>query len=428
MADTPVVSLPDSPIETTEALADRNSEETAIVVVTSLGHTICHIGELIIVGAIVAVMAEFSLGPDYALILPALGYTLMGLGALPVGYWSDRLGSGLLLRIYFLAMAAAGIAVAVAPDVWSLFAALTLLGLAASIYHPVGLAMISLGVRDHGRAMGINGAAGSLGVATGPALGMLAVSLGMWRIAFVVLAVLSLAALALLCVWMPASWHSTPIRHASDAPPLQQPANLEKAIGKKYLALALLMGAMMLGGFNYRCLVTALPPFLAGTHATSRDSFFIWIALIVGGVGQYVGSWFAGKHGAWRIYLSLIVLLVPSALLLSFTETRGAATAAACGLAVCLFALQPIENIILAEWTSASRRSLSYATKFAFTFGLGALGAPAVGLIWTEYDSLGPVFYLLAGSATLMGLLAFAAAWVWNLAIAHAPRRPEAGG
>ncbi len=395
------------------------ADETAIVVVSSLGHTLCHVGELLITGTILAVMAEFDLEPFYAVMLPWLGYILMGLGALPSGYGSDVWGPARLLRIYFAALAVAGVAVALSPNVLWLFAALTLLGMATSIYHPVGLAMISLGVRDRGRAMGINGVAGSLGVATGPALGMLAVSFGAWRLAFVALTVCALAALVLMQVWMP---RELPVfgRSGAGEESTAEPKVSAAARRLRYLALALFMAAMMLGGFNYRCLVTALPPFLTGQAPGAADmakgSLFIWVALLVGGIGQYLGSWMASGHRAWRVYLSIICALVPLAVLLGLTGGGATATWAACGLAVCLFGLQPIENIILADWTTVGRRSLSYATKFAFTFGMGALGTPAVGLIWRELGALGPAFYLLAVSAALMAALALAAIRVRGLA------------
>lgn len=402
--------------------AEAESRQQAIVVVSSLGHALCHVGELVFTGAVSAVMTEFGLEPFHAVMLAWLGYILMGVGALPFGYWADTWGSTRLLRIYFVALAVAGLAVALTQDVWSLFAGLTVLGIAVSIYHPVGLAMISLGVKDRGRAMGINGAAGSLGVATGPALGMLAASLGVWRLGFVVLAVLSLAALALMAVWMPAVPKARvpaplPARPDSSASPS---ASQRGATGLQYLALALLMAAMMLGGFNYRCLVTALPPFLTGDApdpaSLVRGGLFVWLAFVVGGLGQYLGGWLAERKGAFRLYFLLIGLLAVFALLLRMAEASPLVTPVACGLAVCLFSLQPIENIILADWTSEGRRSLSYATKFAFTFGLGALGAPVVGKIWSEFHALGLVFYLLAGSATLMGLISLSAVLVWRKA------------
>lgn len=415
MSDTSTAALSEQPFaaETAHAETEVAARERAIIVVTSLGHALCHIGELVFTGTVSAVMIEFGLTPVQVVTLAWLGYCLMGIGALPFGYWSDRWGPALLLRVYFVAMAVAALGVTLTRDVFTLFAALTLLGIAASIYHPVGLALISLGVRDRGRAMGINGAAGSFGVATGPALGMLAVYCDVWRLAFFVLAGLALSCLALMWFWMPGE--------ATAIQPAGRPRHVreeDSAAGRSTamfgdVALVLLMASMMLGGFNYRCLVTALPPYLTGQAPGSADmargSLFVWVALVVGGIGQYLGGCLADGHRARRIYIGLITTLLPLAALLANAEGTPVATWVACGLAVCLFAQQPIENIILADWTTAHRRSLSYATKFALTFGFGALGAPVVGLIWTYYQSLGPAFYLLGGSAAVMAGLSLSA-------------------
>lgn len=402
--------------ETEQATEAR---EQAVIIVTSLGHALCHVGELVIIGALFAVASEFGLDPSRAVTLTWPVYVLMGLGALPFGWWGDSWGPTRLLAIYFAALAAAGFAVALAPSVGWLFVALIGLGFAVSIYHPVGLALISLGVRDRGRAMGINGAAGSLGVATGPALGMWAASLGLWRMGFVVLGVLSLAALVLLWVWTPAALGGRrAVRQPIPPPVLPASGTGRSGLRGRYVALGLLMTAMMLGGFNYRCLVTALPAFLTGTApdptSLAKGGVFVWVALVVGGIGQYVGGQLAERTGPFRLYLALLGMLVGCAVLLPVAGGSAFATLAACGLAVCLFALQPIENIILADWTTAGRRSLSYAAKFAFTFGVGALGTPVVGKVWSEFNSLGLVFLLLAVSATLMATLTLAAVLVWK--------------
>lgn len=391
-------------------------DEPAIVYVTSLGHALCHIGELAIAGAITAVMAEFNLEKDQVTLLPLPGYVLLGLGALPVGVWADTWGSTRVLMIYFVAMAVAGVAVALASNVWLLFGALTLLGLAASIYHPAGLTMISLGVRSPGRVMGINGVAGSIGVACGPALGMLAASLGMWRLAY-----LFISLMALICgVLM--YWECRKARTAEqleDAPQLdnghsyRSPAPVAaSSFWMKYGPLMFLMLAMMLGGFNYRCLVTALPTFLSGEQATgqalAKGAVYIFAALIVGCVGQYVGGWLADRTGGSNVYLALVFCLVLLAGFLGFLENTPFALPMACCLAFCLFAQQPVENAILAECTTVGRRSTSYGTKFALTFGVGAAGAQATGQVWERYGELGPVFWMIAASAALMGLMILA--------------------
>src|SRR6266540_719589 len=111
--------------------ADAQRNERTLLFITSLGHAICHMG-------------EYGLAPHVATALALLGYVLLGAGAIPMGAWADARGPARVLQIYFFLMAAASLMVAASSTVGQLFVALTALGLAASIYHPAALTLLSL--------------------------------------------------------------------------------------------------------------------------------------------------------------------------------------------------------------------------------------------------------------------------------------------
>src|SRR5262249_51216290 len=83
------------------------SSEWPIIAITSVGHTLCHTAELVFAGVLIALKREFELPPDQVTLLGLAGYMLMGVGAIPVGLWTDRLGSRYMLILYFFGMAAA---------------------------------------------------------------------------------------------------------------------------------------------------------------------------------------------------------------------------------------------------------------------------------------------------------------------------------
>jgi predicted MFS family arabinose efflux permease len=252
--------------------------------------------------------------------------------------------------------------------------------------------------------MGINGVAGSLGVALGPALGLSLALLGVWQLAYVLIAAASLVSGLAMLIWRIDEGHAA----AMTARPERNgvlPATEPDSRG-----LGLLFVAMMLGGFNYRCLLTALPTFLGGQEfgAAARD----WSApltfgiLALGGLGQYIGGHTADRIRPALFYMLLIAAMVPLALLMAHGNEEVVVLAAA-ALAVFLFGQQPVENVMLAQITSPRRRSTLYGVKFLLSFGVGALGAAAVGLIWEQTHSLAPVFDVFAVSATLMALVAY---------------------
>jgi MFS family permease len=398
------VSQPGPLLEAPAAAAAPPSER-AVILTTSLGHAVCHMGELAFSGALVAVMTEFDLGKEEVAVLPMLGYALMGIGAIPVGLWVDASGATRVLFLYLLATAAACVGVALAPTASLLIVALTVLGLALSIYHPAGLALLSRNVRARGRALGINGVAGSIGIATGPLLGKLAANLGIWRAAYVVVAGFALVSAVIFWATMRHFRESLP---APASRPHRAIIDEGPSGWRWYVPQGILLSVMLLAGLNYRCLMLALPTFLTGGETGAADAL-IFFTLLAGTLGQYGGGWAADRFGARRTYPLAIAALVPLGLAVVLVQGTLLVGVAVGMLAVFLFSQQPMENSLLAESVGARRHGLTYGTKLGLTFGVGALGAPVTGLIWEGTGSLAGVFYFIAATAVLMTMLALAA-------------------
>src|SRR5262245_23782011 len=187
-------------------------------------------------------------------------------------------------------------AVARAPGPVALAGALTGLGAALSLYHPAGIALIAQARRARGRAMGVNGMAGNLGTAFGPLLGAGMAFLGEWRLAYVLIAGAGLAA-GLGMLWL--RLEEPPVEREAGHP---QANGAAPADGADPRGLGVLFVAMMFGGLNYRCLMTALPAHLGEGEAAAAG----WLAfgvLLLGGVGQFVAGHAVDRVWPARFYV-----------------------------------------------------------------------------------------------------------------------------
>ncbi len=161
-----------------------NRPQTVITYV-NLAHFIDHYAMLIFAAAVILMAPAFGLG--YAEMLPYAtpGFIAFGAGSLLSGWLGDRWSRRHMMAIYFIGIGFSMISVGFVQTPLQLGVALFAIGVFASIYHPVGTAMIVSYAEQIGREVGINGVWGNLGVALSALItGVLAQYLG-WRWAFI---------------------------------------------------------------------------------------------------------------------------------------------------------------------------------------------------------------------------------------------------
>ena len=159
----------------------------------NIGHSIDHMFLLIFATAVTTITLEFGFASWVDLMPYSVGaFVLFGLGSLPSGRLGDLWGRRNMMIIFFIGIGCAAILVAFTNNAWQMAAALALLGLFASIYHPVGIPMLVQQVSNPGLTIGINGLAGNLGIATAALITGFFVKWFGWRYAFAVPGLLSI--------------------------------------------------------------------------------------------------------------------------------------------------------------------------------------------------------------------------------------------
>ena len=151
----------------------------------NISHFLDHFIMLIFAKAAYDAGRHFGMSYDEIIIYGVAGFILFGAVAPLAASLADRYSRSLLLVIFHFGIGLAAILAGFAQTVWQLSAAIGLIGVFASIYHPVGIAMLIKSNRRIGFRLGINGVFGNMGVAAAPLIAGILLTMGDWRLCFI---------------------------------------------------------------------------------------------------------------------------------------------------------------------------------------------------------------------------------------------------
>src|SRR3970040_539513 len=93
------------------------------------------------------------------------GFIAFGAFAIPAGWLADHWSRYKMMAVFFFGIGTSLFLTGFARTPWQIGLGLTLVGMFAAIYHPVGIAMLVAAPERIGRALGWNGLWGNLGLA-----------------------------------------------------------------------------------------------------------------------------------------------------------------------------------------------------------------------------------------------------------------------
>ena len=377
-----------------------------LVLLISCAHALVHTFELALPAVEQMIGDEYGVGKSATGTLGMVWRLPFGLGAVLAGFLADRYGSRPLLIVYLVGCSVTAVLARWAPTFNALFMVMLAMGCFASIYHPAGLSLISRETtpETRGKALGLHGIIGSLGIAGAPFGAMLLFSSGNlgWRDYYLILtlpAMLIAARLLLDDLRYRKESRLAPAMSAGEVMP-------EEAI--RWSRYLLLVSAGALSGFVYGAFMHFLPRYLDTAGLRPEDwtpaSFRNALAAVVLACGA-VGQGIAGRLcRPGRLELLLVLVLfgnVPPLIWMAFAEGPSRFVAA-CVLAVIHFMNQPVYNSLIAQHIPASRRSLGYGFSNMMCFGIGAFGPYFAG----QFMGDTAVYGGLAAVATAAGLFA----------------------
>jgi MFS family permease len=351
-------------------------------------HFIDHYSMLIFAAAVI-IMGP-ALGLAYSELLPYAtpGFIAFGAGSLLTGWLGDRWSRRHMMVIFFIGIGAAMISVGFVNTPIELGAALLAIGLFASIYHPVGTAMIVSYAETLGREIGVNGVWGNLGVASSALVtGVIGQYLG-WRWAFIIPGGITI---------LIGLFFSSMVRHEDRRAAKQAAAQARVAKEDMWRVIVALLIVVIAISTTFNAVTVALPKLFAErlSGLTQSPALLGVIAAgvyVFGAMTQYAIGQLLDRHSLKAVALPLSFLLAPF-LYLAAELSNLPLIIAAIGVVMGAFGQVTVNDAMVGKYTSEEWRSRAYAVRYFV--GFTAAGV-SVGLVAWLYQQGGFVTTLHA--------------------------------
>jgi len=378
-----------------------NRNEKKIMGLTIASHPLVHLFEGVLPPLIPLLIVDFA--TDYfhlGIIVSVFSYAF-GIGSLPAGFLADKLGPRRLVTFFLFGSGFLAALVFFIPSLFAYGIIMGFIGLFCSMYHPASNTLISQSVREKGRAFGLHGIAGSLGVAFVPVLSAWLGSNMGWKAPHVVFGLFGIAA-GVFSFSIPAKSDFT-----ADSPGMAK----KSPDGISYFNLIIFYSSAAFLGLTYKGIMTFLPAYmgekihfgfitlnkvtLGGTVAT--------LALVSGALGQYIGGRLTDRFKPESIYSGAII--IGTLFVFIMAKSSGVILiASAVFYAFFYFSTQPMQNFILSDYLPKHRHGIGYGIHFFVTFGIGSTAAAVSGYLADNYG-LESVFYAMGACFVVSSVL-----------------------
>lgn len=357
--------------------ADKKSGLLSLIYASG-GHTLMHLMAAFYFVIVLAIEKEWGLPYSDLIELWSLGALLIGLGAIPAGWLADRWSAAGMMAVMFFGLGAASFVCANATTPTSMMIGLAMIGLFASIYHPVGIAWVVRNAERRGKALGLNGLFGSLGIAGSGLVSGLLIDLYGWRSAFYVPGVVSLGfGISLVYFLMRGEIIDSESDKVEDPPTSRH--DMLRAFG-------LMLISIFCMGIAFNAVQTALPKVFDVRLGDVIGEGTLGVGVLIAGVYllaagmQIVGGHLADRFPLKTVYVFGLLVQVPALCWVAWATGVPVVVAATMAVILNNTAL-PAENVLVARFSPGNRRGLAYGLKFVIALGTAPIAVMLVSQV-----------------------------------------------
>jgi len=368
------------------------TRDATLPALLNAGHVFVHLLMLIFPTVVLSLGPSWGMSYDALLPLSLGGFIAYGAGSLPAGWLGDRWSRRGMMIAFFVGSGAASILTGLATGPFALATGLTLIGLCASIYHPVGIAMLVKDRNQVGRALGVNGFFGNIGIAAAALVAGTAADYLGWRAAFILPGAISVLLGIGFAMLTPAD-HGRPV--AKQALRNTRP---RRDIALRLIAAVLL--AAVADSLVFNATTIAMPKVFEErvatlSHSSAEIGALVSGVYVIAALAQIWVGHLIDRHALHRILIPLASLQV--VLLLVVGGTSGyLMVATTTAMMFVVFGLIPIMDAAVAKYVDDRWRSRVYAVSYVVSFGIGPAAIPLIAALHGESGGFPYLFFVLA--------------------------------
>lgn len=332
-----------------------------------------------------------------------LGFVLFGAVSPLSARLADCYSRSLLMVIFHFGIGFSALIASFSQSLGQLMIALGFLGAFASIYHPVGIALLLKNPNKVGLRLGINGVFGNMGVAAAPLVAGALLVFGDWRTGFWVSGLLCL----IYGVIFARSLVETELTEYLDVHNKSKLGFLE---GWQRALFALAMCAAA-GGFIFGAMTFLVPRYFEIYMSDLSTSVLLTgllasVVYAIASFSQVAIGWLIDRVSPKSVLIVMsigqMIFIYVSSLLTDLSLFI------AMILAMCfVFGQVPITDAILARYVPDMWRSRILSIKFLINLSVGAAVLPFCGLFLKLGFDMTDLFALTSTAAIFLGLAAF---------------------
>jgi len=339
-------------------------------------HALDHFVMLIYPTVVIGLEAIYAKSYAELIALSTASFITFGVFSLPAGWLADHWSRRNMMALFWFGCGISLLAAGMAPNAIALAIALGMLGVFASIYHPVGMAMLIEVSQARGRTLAFNGVCGNLGAALAAGISALIAALIGWRAAFFIPGALSLATGILYLALTPADYHAAAGRKSSPA------------MRVSTRAMVVLFGCFIVvalaAGLTFNVISVALPKIV--DERLGRDVSLIAVGglatavFMCGALAQLAIGRLAEKFPP-HILFAIIVMLEFGAILWAAHAT-GPTLMVALALAMgAIYGQVTVNDMVIARYTADAWRGRIYAVRYFLIFITSGAGVALIAFL-----------------------------------------------